>query len=67
MKKKNYSEPITVKNPSAMCLPDITLTMDIGGTIYRFKGIYDGERTLTSKLLRLMENDENFIKGADKS
>ena len=63
----NEYDNITVKNPSAMVLPDITLTMELNGTLYRFRGIYDGERALPSKLLRLMENDENFEKGADKT
>ena len=63
----NEYDNITVKNPSAMVLPDITLTMELNGTVYRFRGIYDGERALPSKLLRLMENDENFEKGADKT
>ncbi len=63
----NEYDNITVKNPSAMVLPDITLTTELNGTVYRFRGIYDGERALPSKLLRLMENDENFEKGADKT
>ena len=63
----NEYDNITVKNPSAMVLSDITLTMELNGTVYRFRGIYDGERALPSKLLRLMENDENFEKGADKT
>ena len=67
MQKKNYSEPIKVKNPTAMCLPDITLTMEFSGTKYRFNGIYDGSRTVSSKLLHLMDNDDNFTKGADKT
>ncbi len=67
MQKKNYSEPIKIKNPSAMQLPDITLTMEFSGTKYKFNGIYDGQRTVSSKLLRLMDNDENFTKGADKT
>lgn len=67
MQKKNYSEPIRVKNPSAMQLPDITLIMEFSRTKYKFNGIYDGQRTVSSKLLRLMNNDKNFIKGADKA
>ena len=59
----NEYDNITVKNPSAMVLPDITLTMELNGTVYRFRGIYDGERALPSKMLRLMENDDNFEKG----
>jgi hypothetical protein len=50
-----------------MQLPDITLTMKFSGTKYKFNGIYDGQRTVSSKLLRLMDNDENFTKGADKT
>lgn len=47
-------------------LPDITVSFEDGGTQYRFKGVYDGRRALSAKLLRLMENDENILKGADK-
>ena len=63
----NKPNNITVKNPTAMSLPDITVTMELNGTLYRFRGIYDGERALPSKMLQLMENDDNFEKGADKT
>ena len=46
--------------------PDITVSFEDGGTQYRFSGVYDGNRALSAKLLRLMENDENTLKGADK-
>ena len=49
------------------CSPDITLKMEISGTQYRFRGIYDGERALSAKLLKLMENEKEFEQGADKT
>ena len=67
MTKDEFYEPIKVKNQMAAMLPDITLTMEIGGTQYRFRGFYDGKRALSAKLLRLMENEENTKKGADKT
>ena len=62
----NYSEPIKTKNPSACSLPDIVLSLEIGGTVYRFKGVYDGQRALPAKLIRLMDNEKFFDEGADK-
>ncbi len=62
----NYSEPIKIKNPSVCFLPDIVLSLEIGGTVYRFKGVYDGQRALSAKLIRLMDNEKIFDEGADK-
>ena len=62
----NYSEPIKIKNPSACSLPDIVLSLEIGGTVYRFKGVYDGQMALSAKLIRLMDNEKIFDEGADK-
>ena len=67
MTKDEFFEPIKVKNPMVAMLPDITLKMEISGTQYRFRGIYDGERALSAKLLRLMATEENTEKGADKT
>ena len=67
MTKDKPDNPIKKKIPMFTALPDITLTMEIGGTQYRFRGIYDGERALSAKLLRLMENENEFEKGADKT
>ena len=67
MTKDKPDNPIKKKIPMFTALPDITLTMEIGGTQYRFRGIYDGERALSAKLLRLMENEKNTEQGADKT
>ena len=47
-------------------LPDVKIFFEDKGTLYTFNGVYDGYRSVSSKLLRLMENDENDMKGADK-
>ena len=47
-------------------LPDVTVFFEDNGTLYTFNGAYDGCRSVSSKLLRLMENDESDTKGADK-
>ena len=46
-------------------LPDITVTITSGKTIYRFTGSYDGDHALTSKLLTHMTND-NAVKDSEK-
>ena len=46
-------------------LPDITVTIISGKTIYRFTGSYDGDHALTSKLLTHMTND-NAVKDSEK-
>ena len=48
-------------------LPEVTVSFEDCGTKYTFHGSYDGSRAISSKLLRLMENDENQVKWADKS
>ena len=58
---------ITVKNPLFMELPQITISLELNGTTYRFRGSYDGTHSLPAKLLKLMENDKIFEKEADKS
>lgn len=55
---------MTVKNPLFWELPEISLTLEFGGTIYRFNGVYDGQKSLPSKILNLM--DKNFENGSDK-
>ena len=67
MTKNKPNNPITKKILMFSALPDITLKMEIGGTQYRFRGIYDGERALSAKLLKLMENEKEFEQGADKT
>ena len=47
-------------------LPDVKVFFEDKGTLYTFDGVYDGCRSVSSKLLRLMENDENDTEGADK-
>ena len=47
-------------------LPDVKIFFEDNSTLYTFNGVYDGSRSVSSKLLRLMENDENDMKGADK-
>ncbi|MCD8181211.1 MAG: hypothetical protein LUF26_07030 [Firmicutes bacterium] len=53
-----------VKNPLFWELPEISLTLELGGTTYRFSGVYDGHKSLPSKLLKMMA--ENQEKGGDK-
>ena len=48
-------------------LPDVKVFLEGSGTLYTFHGIYDGSRSVSSKLLKLMEKDEADRKGADKS
>ena len=47
-------------------LPDVKVFFEDKGTLYSFNGVYEGSRAISSKLLRLMENDESDTKGADK-
>lgn len=47
-------------------LPDVKVIFKDNNTLYTFNGVYDGCRSVSSKLLRLMENDETDTKGADK-
>lgn len=53
-----------VKNLLSAELPQITVTMELSGTTYRFNGVYDGYKSLPSKLLKMMA--ENSEKGDDK-
>ena len=48
---------IVVKNPLAYELPKREVLIKSSRTLYRFTGSYDGQRTLPSKILRLMEQD----------
>lgn len=47
-------------------LPDVKIFFEDKGTLYTFNGAYNGCRSISSKLLKLMENDESDTKGADK-
>ena len=48
---------IVVKNPLAYEIPKREVVIISGRTLYRFTGSYDGQRALSSKVLRLMERD----------
>lgn len=64
MDKKNLQiSALTVLNNE---LPDVKVFFEDNNTLYTFNGVYDGCRSVSSKLLKLMENDENDTKGADK-
>lgn len=54
-----------VKNSLYAFLPQVTVTKEISGTIYRFNGVYAGYKSLPSKLLKLM--DKNSENGGDKT
>ena len=48
---------IVVPNYCAAQLPQITVEIKSGRTTYRFTGRYDGNRSLSRKLLDRMAND----------
>ena len=50
----NKDGHLTVRNYCAMALPQITVTLRSGRTIYRFNGSYDGTRSLPAKVLEHM-------------
>ena len=56
---------IIVRNPLYQELPKHEVIIKSGRTCYRFTGSYDGQKSLTSKVLRLMER-ENLQKEVDK-
>lgn len=47
-------------------LPDITVKFVDCKTEYTFTGTYKGNKAVSSKLLKLIENDKTFTEGADK-
>lgn len=47
-------------------LPEIKVFLEDKGTLYTFSGVYEGRHSVSSKLLRLMENDQTFTEGTDK-
>ena len=67
MQRKNYSKLIRVKTTFGEFIPEIELTYETDNCDYIFTGTYDGSHTLPTKILKLMSNDENFTKGADKT
>ena len=56
---------IVVKNPLYQELPKREVIIKFGKTLYRFTGSYDGKKSLSSKVLHLMEQ-ENLQKEVDK-
>ncbi len=48
---------IVVKNPLMQELPALAIRLKSGRTTYRFCGSYDGRRSISAKVLRLMEQD----------
>ena len=55
----NEDGHLTVHNYCAMALPQITVTLRSGRTVYRFNGSYDGTRSLPAKVLEHMAKDAN--------
>lgn len=56
----NEGGHLTVRNYCAMALPQITVTLRSGRTLYRFNSSYDGTRSLPAKLLdRMVRDNEN--------
>lgn len=47
-------------------LPDITVKFEDCKTEYIFTGRYEGDRALSAKLLKLIENNKIFTEGAEK-
>ena len=47
-------------------LPNITVRFDDCKTEYIFTGTYEGSRAVSSKLLKMIDNDKISAKGADK-
>lgn len=48
---------IVARNPLSNELPDITVTLKSGRTTYRFTAIYDGSKSLPSKILKEIKNN----------
>ena len=40
-------------------LPSIRISLQSGRTTYRFRGSYDGHRSISAKVLRLMDKDDD--------
>ena len=47
-------------------LPDVIVRFDDCKTEYIFTGTYEGSRAVSSKLLKMIDNDKISAKGADK-
>lgn len=55
---------ICVRNLSASWLPDLTLTKQIGGTVYEVFGSYEGAELLDRNLNRILT--QNLVSEAEK-
>ena len=64
MKKKRIikDSQIVVKNPLYQELPKREVVIKSGRTSYRFTGSYDGQKSLPSKVLRLIWNRKIYRK-----
>ena len=56
-KRNDEAGTLHVQNFSAYDLPEVTLTKEIGGTVYSVTGSYDGIELLDRKLERIMEQN----------
>ena len=55
--KLNPNGSISTRNLCAASLPEITVEITSGRTTYRFTGRYEGQRSLSSKLLAHMSSE----------
>ena len=55
--KLNQDGSISTRNFCAASLPEITVEITSGRTTYRFTGRYDGQRSISSKLLARMSSE----------
>ena len=53
----NLDGSISTRNLCAASLPEIAVEITSGRTTYRFTGHYDGQRSLSSKLLVRMSSE----------
>lgn len=55
--KLNSDGSISTRNLCAASLPEIAVEITSGRTTYRFTGHYDGQRSISSKLLAHMSSE----------
>lgn len=65
MKRKNDFK-VSISSMLDYELPDIAVKFEDCKTEYIFTGTYEGNRAISAKLLKLIENDKTFTEGADK-
>ena len=58
--KINPDGSISIRNRCASSLPEIAVEITSGRTTYRFTGTYDGQRSLSSKLLAHMSAENEL-------